>query len=457
MHRLSISIAVTALLGGALLAGASPGTAHSAVRGSGAAPAKGVKLIKVSKDPYSGDNAQHATEAEPDTFHHGNTIVSAFQVGRYSDGGSDNTGWATSTDGGATWQHGFLPGITTVAGGTWARVSDPAVAYDAKHDLWMISGLVLDGNVNGRGVVVSTSSDGIHWNAPVLAVGNDNNDYDKDWIACDSSSSSPHEGNCYVEVDIDSAGDEVIMTTSTDGGKTWGSPKQPQGGAFGLGGQPLVQPDGTVVVPYSEDFSAQGAFTSSNGGSSWTAPVTIANISDHQSRRVAGLSAQPGPILAAGYQNLEQRIRFRPVRRPCGHHSSGRTGPAWRDACHHRHFWHGVFRSDQTPARIGHPRSAGCESARGASSCAGTRFPAAGDWLRGGHDPRHARRPRALLHRLSGHAERSCRSRRRDVDHAGCRSGRRMDPGSARSRGRPYDPAARRIMREELVYGRFQK
>src|SRR5690348_16444906 len=68
-----------------------------------------VKLIKVSKDPYSGDGAQHATEAEPDTLACGKTIVSAFQVGRYGDGGASNTGWATSTDGGTSWKHGFLP------------------------------------------------------------------------------------------------------------------------------------------------------------------------------------------------------------------------------------------------------------------------------------------------------------------------------------------------------------
>ena len=164
MHRLSISIAVTALLGGALLAGASPGTAHSAVRGSGAAPAKGVKLIKVSKDPYSGDNAQHATEAEPDTFHHGNTIVSASQVGRVL------RRWLRQHRLGDQHRRRRHLAARLAARHHHRRRRHlrarqrPGVAYDAKHDLWMISGLVLDGNVNGRGVVVSTSSDGIHWN-----------------------------------------------------------------------------------------------------------------------------------------------------------------------------------------------------------------------------------------------------------------------------------------------------
>ena len=74
-------------------------------------------MTQVSSDPYTDAQAQHRTEVEPDTFSFGSTIVSAFQVGRVSGGGSSNIGWATSTNGGATWTNGFLPGITTNAGG----------------------------------------------------------------------------------------------------------------------------------------------------------------------------------------------------------------------------------------------------------------------------------------------------------------------------------------------------
>jgi len=249
-------------------------------------------LTKVSQDPYSGGGAQHATEAEPDTLAHGDTVVSAFQVGRYSDGGSVDTGWATSVDKGQTWTNGFLPGITVAEGGQWARVSDPAVAYDAKHGKWLISGLVLDANVNGRGVVVSGSSDGTNWDDPVIAAGNDGKSYDKEWIACDNTATSPHYGNCYVQVDVTSSGNQVVMVTSSDGGQTWGAQKTPAGSPSGLGGQPLVQPNGTVVVPYSANFSSERAFRSTDGGASWTASVLISNISDHQ---VTGMREEPLP------------------------------------------------------------------------------------------------------------------------------------------------------------------
>jgi len=72
------------------------------------------------------------------------------------------------------------------------------------------------------------------------------------------------------------------MSTSTDGGKTWGPAKNTADTLFGIGGQPLVQPNGNVVVPIV-DFNnfGMGAFMSTNGGSSWTNTVTIANVNQH--------------------------------------------------------------------------------------------------------------------------------------------------------------------------------
>jgi hypothetical protein len=69
------------------------------------------------------------------------------------------------------------------------------------------------------------------------------------------------------------------MSTSTDGGLTWGVATPTANSAEGIGGQPLVQPNGTVVVPI--DSNVVSAFSSSDGGVSWTAPVTISNIQLH--------------------------------------------------------------------------------------------------------------------------------------------------------------------------------
>jgi hypothetical protein len=241
----------------------------------------GITLTTVSTDPYTDTDAQHATEVEPDTFAYGNTIVSAFQVGRVYGGGASDLGWATSTDAGATWTHGFLSGITVNQGGSYAQVSDAAVAYDSKHGEWMVVGLPISSSGNAAGITINRSTDGVTWQSATHAVGFDGRGYDKQWIVCDETSTSPYYGNCYLEVDITSSGNAESMAVSSDGGATWSALRAPADQPSGLGGQPLVQPNGTVVVPYSNNGASIRSFSSTNGGVSWNSSVAVASVSAH--------------------------------------------------------------------------------------------------------------------------------------------------------------------------------
>ncbi len=239
----------------------------------------------ISNDPYTNPDSQHATQVEPDSFAHGDTIVAAFQTGRFFSGGASNLGWATSTDAGRHWTTGMLPGTTNHAGGPWARISDPAVAYDAQHDVWMISGLAFGSAFSPfgspRAILTSRSTDGgLTWQNPIT-VSLSPSTYDKNWIVCDNWPSSPHYGNCYTEWDDNGQGNLLLMSTSTDGGLTWGPELSPAGSPSGLGGQPVVQPDGTVVVPYTANYGSIRAFRSTNGGASWTSAVLVASQSQH--------------------------------------------------------------------------------------------------------------------------------------------------------------------------------
>jgi len=231
-------------------------------------------LVKLSTDTFNNSASQHKTEVEPDTFAFGSTIVSAFQVARVFGGGGADVGFATSTDAGKTWTSGYLPGLTNnYKGGTFTAASDAAIAYDAKHAVWLISTLPLT-NGDGEAVATSRSTDGIHWGKPII-VDNSGSD-DKNWITCDNTTTSPHYGNCYTEWDEPELGDLIFMSTSTDGGLTWGPAKNTGDSASGIGGQPLVLPNGTVVVPIST-LGTMIAFLSTNGGSSWTNTTLISN------------------------------------------------------------------------------------------------------------------------------------------------------------------------------------
>lgn len=231
-------------------------------------------LVQLSHDTFTNNYSEHRSEVEPDVFAWGSTIVSAFQVARVFDGGGADIGFATSTNGGVTWTHGYLPGLTiNYLGGSFSAASDAAVAYDAKHGVWLISTLPILNN-SPEAVAVSRSSDGINWGNPIL-VDNSGSD-DKNWIVCDNTSTSPYYGNCYSEWDEPALGDLVFMSTSHDGGLTWSAGVPTADHASGLGGQPLVQPNGTVVVPF-DGFGGMEAFRSTNGGASWSTSVVISN------------------------------------------------------------------------------------------------------------------------------------------------------------------------------------
>lgn len=262
--RMGLALATTAVVAVAMIA-FPLATAHATTR-----------LLQLSSDPFTNTNSQHATEVEPDTFAFGSTIVAAVQVGRIFGGGSSDIGFATSTNGGKTWTQGFLPGVTTFATppGVYSAASDPSVAFDARDNVWLISYLGLHPNGNGVevDVDVSRSTDGgLTWGSPVAinATGVFN---DKNWTVCDNSATSPFFGHCYTEYDVPTHQDLEQMNTSTDGGLTWGVALSTANNAHGIGGQPVVQPSGKVIVPF-DGFSGRAGsldvFTSSDGGASW--------------------------------------------------------------------------------------------------------------------------------------------------------------------------------------------
>ncbi len=162
----------------------------------------------------------------------------------------------------------------------YIRNSDPSVAFDAKHNVWMISWLgIVVPEAAPVDVLVSRSTDGGRtWGKPVV-VNNDGNFNDKNWTVCDDTASSPFFGNCYTEFDNASSTNVVQMSTSTNGGLTWGPTLTTPDKACVIGGQPLVQPNGTVIVPIDDCFeTALLSFRSTDGGKSWSRVVLAAQI-----------------------------------------------------------------------------------------------------------------------------------------------------------------------------------
>jgi M6 family metalloprotease-like protein len=261
---------------------------------------------KISFDPFTDNIGQHETAVEPDSVSFGNTVVAAFQVGRTRTGGASGIGWATSRDGGSTWSSGVIPRASS-------RASDPAVAYDAVHGVWLISVLALhDGPELLSSLVTSRSTDGISWSAPVVTSPVQTHfAHDKNWIVCDNGPASPFRGRCYVV--WTGAGDEFAalgVSSSNDGGSTW-SPDMLVPWLGGSAWQPVVQPDGTLVIVYIASRAIR-ATRSTDGGRSFSGPVTVSSLQDSATSGFRAPSLPSAEVDARGRITVAwQDCRFR--------------------------------------------------------------------------------------------------------------------------------------------------
>jgi len=254
---------------------------------------------RLSRDPYTNPESQHETEVEPHSFTFGSTTVAVFQVARRLDGGAANIGFATSRDGGRTWANGFLPGLTELSSppGQSARASDPVVAYDAAHGVWLASALAL--SPDATRLTINRSTDGESWSdATVAAEERAPSDvaFDKNWIACDNGRTSPFFGHCYLAYTHSTDRDMLALTTTDDGGTTWSEPVdadvRPAVGAL-----PVIRPNGDLVLLYLLETqpSAISASRSTDGGHSFEPPVPIAEVSPSSRCGIPGLRMFPLP------------------------------------------------------------------------------------------------------------------------------------------------------------------
>jgi hypothetical protein len=252
---------------------------------------------RISRDPYRNVDAQHETEVEPDSFTVGRTTVATFQVGRRMDGAATNVGWAVTTNDGASWRSGLLPGLTTASHppGPNARASDPVVAYDAAHSTWLISTLALESTTTR--LAINRSPDGATWGNAIAALeerAGEGIAFDKNWLGCDNTPTSPFYGRCYLVYTHSGDRDMLAVSWSTDGGLTWSVPVD-IGARPGVGVFPAIRPTGEVVVVYlwESGQASIAASRSADGGGTWDAPVRIADVTNRCA--IQGFRAFPLP------------------------------------------------------------------------------------------------------------------------------------------------------------------
>jgi len=243
----------------------------------------GTGVVRIATDSATDAGAQHASLVEPHAAANGRNVVAVFQSGRFFDGGAAVVGFAVSADAGRTWRSGVLPSLTTASSppGPYARASDPVVAWDARHGHWLAATLALGDETTA--ITVSPSADGAGWGAPVAAVtsgrveetGEEETALDKNWLACDNGSASPFFGRCYlVYTDFRRGG--VALQSSSDGGVTWTAPVTVTKGVEVPGPQLAVRPSGELVMVFlGADVEA---IHSTDGGATFFGEQRIAAL-----------------------------------------------------------------------------------------------------------------------------------------------------------------------------------
>ncbi len=227
--------------------------------------------------------------------------------------GAPTSAYYYSTDNGTTWTGGYLPGFDTLspprtsggdpslsygprrcAGGAFSFTCGAVIYYASLADP------VLE--FAGEQITVSRSyNDGRSWADPVYATSTDNksNFDDHEWVAVDESPASAHFGRVYVNWAVfcnTCAGNgnvKLYVAHSDDEGRTWSAPVQVSAAnnnaaqGFRETGQMTVSSAGTVEVFWTENAdstkypSLQVAAVSTDGGQTFTAPVTVAQVHDY--------------------------------------------------------------------------------------------------------------------------------------------------------------------------------
>ena len=357
MKRLALAVLAGALALAAMLAGS--GSARPGLPELGMAGKRTVSMDVAGFDkqhgPHSAIECTKTTAAspsqiidcddpvpnnEPDVEVHPtnpNLIVASS-----NDYGSCCDQFYTSTDGGTSWVNGNMSIEKPQKTG-----SDPVTVLDPKHGTIIHSSLsysllhaagtqACDGDV-----VVSVSTDGLEWNLPVVVDDGDGCDLskeqlfnDKEWIATDTTPTSPHYGRTYLTwtkylyrsgVYVSS---EIWEAHSDDGGYTWSTPKAISGfggslctyqaeGPAGVCDEnqfsvPTVDANGKVYVAFENDqnqslwdgkaneFDDQYLLvTSTNGGLTFSAPSFVVGLEDGASDYPTNVN---GRQTLSGYQ-----------------------------------------------------------------------------------------------------------------------------------------------------------
>ena len=237
-------------------------------------------------------DAANTTQSEESIASWGNYVVVAWNDGI----GPQYQGIGHSTDGGQTFvDDGVPPGLTG-----WSWSSDPVITVNEKTGTFYYCGLVDPTTAtNGIGIVpITFTGSTINWGTPVLvrSVANSTTALDKQWMVADSLN-----GNLYLTYTTFTTTNKIEFQRSTNGGTTWSAPVQissaPDNGLV-QGSRPAVGPNGELYAVWSAIGPVDVDFfrfrKSANQGTSWLAQNNVASVYSNFGTGAPGFNRERG-------------------------------------------------------------------------------------------------------------------------------------------------------------------
>jgi hypothetical protein len=196
-----------------------------------------------------------------------------------------------STDSGSTW----TSTCTTPLPGN-SGLGDPVPAYNSNGIAYVVGINTPDGGATGVIAIQRSNDKGITWQAARQAVPNTLGGIaDKPWLEVDTNTTSPFNNSVYVSVtQFDfSSNSQITVSRSRNNGNTWATANASTLQTFPDVAQftdMAVGRDGTVYLSYlkcraTSPFGTCGGTTatmvfqkSTDGGVTWSAPVTMATV-----------------------------------------------------------------------------------------------------------------------------------------------------------------------------------
>jgi hypothetical protein len=276
---------------------------------------KGPKTwVRVSRDILRPDGGlgQAETQAEPFLAidpENDLRLLAGYQEGRFAAGGARSLTWALSRNGGRTWREAAVPGLTHVSGGAFEKASDPWVAYGPDGRAYYAS-LLFNETSPENGIYVSTSEDGGRTWGPPVAVhnGNANSFEDKEAMIVDTYDDSPFRGRVYVTWDSVGETTQILrVARSEDGGRSFRPIVTIEGIGANFGAIPLVGPGGVVHLFWMHATTNRNlaiyTSRSEDGGVTWSPKAQVSAVS-----RTGVENLRTGGLLSAAVDPRNGRI-----------------------------------------------------------------------------------------------------------------------------------------------------